>query len=190
MNFNLNFNDECIKHTKTDFVIVSQTGKEIPCHKFVLAARSTVFNAMFETEDSIEVSNGCIEIPDASEKALKAMVEFMYTKGYPENIYDVPRMDDKGDQEGNIVDCEILQELLVLSNKYDLKGLSEILLPSFIKRIDSDNCIEAYAFGIMHEYEKVKTAAFSIIVFNWDLLLAEKSRLESFSKSLLRKKRL
>ena len=178
MNFKLNFNDQCIKHTKTDFVIVSQSGKEIPCHKFVLAARSPVFDAMFEMKDTIEVSNGHMNIPDASEKALNAMVEFLYTNEYPEDIYEVSQKDDVGDQ----VDCEILQELLVLSNKYDLKCLSKILLPSFIKRIDGDNCIEAYAFGIVHEYEKLKTAAFSIIVFNWDLLLEEKSRLKTFSK--------
>ena len=69
-----------IKFIETDFVIVSKTGKEVPCHKFVLAAMSPVFDAMFDMKDSIEVSNGRIEIPDASEKALKAMVEFIYTR--------------------------------------------------------------------------------------------------------------
>ena len=77
-----------IKHTKTDFVIVSQTGMEIPCHKFVLAEMSTVFNAMFEMKDSKEVSNGKIEIPDVSDKALIDLVNFMY-------------MPDEDEDEGN-----------------------------------------------------------------------------------------
>ena len=51
----LSYGPIAIKHTKTDFVIVSQTGKEIPCHKFVLAAMSPVYDAMFEMKDSKEV---------------------------------------------------------------------------------------------------------------------------------------
>ena len=164
MNFELNFNG-LIKHTKTDFFIVSQNGKEIPCHKFVLAERSPVFDAMFEMKDSIEVSNGQIKIIDVSDEALEVMVQFIYSQILPS------------------VEVDLYQDLLILSNKYDLKVLAKTVLPKFINMIDSDNCIDAYAFGIVHEYKKVKTAAFSIIVFKWDLLLKEKSILKTFSKS-------
>ena len=81
----LSYGPIAIKHTKTDFVIVSQTGKEIPCHKFVLAAMSPVFDAMFEMKDSKEVLEGRIEIKDASDKALEEMVQFMYN---PEQFQD------------------------------------------------------------------------------------------------------
>ena len=31
-----------LKYSEPDFVIISQNGKEIPCHKFILAHRSQV----------------------------------------------------------------------------------------------------------------------------------------------------
>ena len=73
MAFYLKF-DGPLKHLDTDFVIVSQTGKEIPCHKFVLAMKSPVFDAMFDMKDSKEVVESRIEIPNISDEALQAMV--------------------------------------------------------------------------------------------------------------------
>ena len=178
-----------IKHTKTDFVIVSKNGKEIPCHKFVLAGMSPVFDAMFGMKDSKEVSNGRVEIPDASEKALKAMVRFMYTKDEDDDIDDDDEDENKDEDENQDEDenkdddeVDFRQEMLVLSNKYDLKDLAKYYLPEFIKKIDRDNCIEAYAFGIDQNYKKVKNTAFRIIVFNWDLLQAEESKLKTLLK--------
>ena len=150
MNFNLNFNGR-IKHTKTDFVIVSQTGLKIPCHKFVLAEMSPVFDTMFGMEDSQEVLNGRIEIKDVSDEALEAMVEFMYSQKLQ-------------------LDIDIYTDLLILCNKYDLKILAEKLVPKFIENIDIDNCVNAYFFGILHEFETVKNSALGIILFNWDIL--------------------
>ena len=195
-----------IKHLETDFVIVSKTGKEIPCHKFVLAAMSPVFEAMFDMKDSIEVSNGKIEIPDASEKALETMVDFMYNHDEDEDEYedddededededvnddedvDEDVNDDKDDDEDdNMGDDEddICQELLVLANKYDLKALAKKHLPRFIKNINGDNCFDAYAFGYLHEFKKVKNAALKLIVFIWDILKADKeaqNKLKTFS---------
>ena len=161
----LNYGPIAIKHTKTDFVIVSQTGKEIPCHKFVLAAMSPVYDAMFEMKDSKEVLDGRIEIKDASDKALEAMVQFMYN---PEQFQD--------DQE------VLYDELLILSNKYNLKHLVKKILPKFKRKIDIENCIDAYIFGFVHEYKEVKEAAFNIIAFNWDILQKEESKLHPLSK--------
>ena len=90
------------KFHDSDFVIVSQTGKEIPCHKFVLAKKSPVFDAMLEMKESKEVSNGRIEIIDVSDQALEAMVNFMYTNDIQENE-------------------DVYEDLLILANKYDLK---------------------------------------------------------------------
>ena len=161
----LSYGPIAIKHTKTDFVIVSQTGKEIPCHKFVLAAMSPVYDAMFEMKDSKEVLEGRIEIKDASDKALEAMVQFMYN---PEQFQD--------DQE------VLYDELLILSNKYNLKHLVKKILPKFKRKIDIENCIDAYIFGFVHEYKEVKEAAFNIIAFNWDILQKEESKLHPLSK--------
>ena len=162
MNFDLNLHGP-IKHLPTDFVIVSQNGKEISCHKFVLAMASPVFDAMFDMKDSKEVLEGKIEIKDASDQALEEMVQFMYSQKF---------LDDQ----------DLYDELLILSNKYNLKYLASKILPRFVQKIDFENCIDAYIFGFVHEYEDVKTAAFHIIAFNWDILQAEESKTHPLSK--------
>ena len=162
MNFFLNIRGP-IKHLPTDFVIVSQNGKEIPCHKFVLAIASPVFDAMFEMNDSKEVLGGRIEIGDTSDKALETMVQFMY------NQDDEPK------------DENLFEDLLVLSNKYNLKDLAENIIPKFIANVDVNNCIEAYVFGFLHEFKIIKEMAFNIIVFIWERLQKdESSKLKQF----------
>ena len=164
MNFFLNIRGP-IKHLPTDFVIISQNGKEIPCHKFVLAIASPVFDAMFDMKDSKEVLEGRIEIKDTSNKALETMVQFMYN------------------QDELIVDKNLFEDLLVLSNKYSLKVLAENIIPKFIANVDVNNCIQAYVFGFLHEYEKIKEVAFNIIIFIWDRLQKdESSQLTQLSK--------
>ena len=137
--------DGPLKHLDTDFVIVSQTGKEIPCHKFVLAMKSPVFDAMLEMKDSKEVADGRMEIPDVSDEALEAMVNFIYSEKLDNDV--------------------VCQDLLVLANKYNLELLVKNILPEIISNLDVDNCIEAYAFGIVHKYKNLKISAFNIIAF-------------------------
>ena len=152
-----------MKYHDSDFVIVSQTGKEIPCHKFVLAMTSPVFEAMLEMKESKEVSNGRVEIIDVSDQALEAMVNFIYTNDIQENE-------------------DVYEDLLILANKYDLKKLAEKIIPKFVAKLDVDNCIEGYVFGFLHHYEKIKEAARMIIVSEWDWLQKEKKEeLKKFS---------
>ena len=42
-----------LKHT--DFILVSDSGKEFPCNKIILAFQSKVFEANFEMKESKEV---------------------------------------------------------------------------------------------------------------------------------------
>ena len=77
----------------------------------------------------------------------------------------------------------LCQDLLVLANKYNLKLLVKNILPEIISNLDVDNCIEAYAFGIVYKYENLKMSAFSIIAFNWKMLQDDKEmKLKILSK--------
>ena len=166
MNFNVKIEGPINGLKHTDFVIVSESGKEIPCHKFVLAMKSTVFEAMLDMQDSKEVLTGRVQINDASDEALEMMVSYIYNT-------DI-----------QIQDEDIYQDLLVLSNKYNLKKLADNILPKFMANIDVDNCIDAYVVGFQHEYEMIKEVAFNIIVFIWERLKKEESsKLKQLSKS-------
>ena len=101
---------------------------------------------MFDMKDSKEVSEGRVQINDVSDEALQAMVDFIHT------------------QEIQLEDTEVVQDLLVLSNKYNLNSLSEKMLPKFIQNIEVDNCVDSYFFGFMHEYESIKLVAFHTIL--------------------------
>ena len=135
---------ENLEHT--DVTLISATGQEIPCHKFILGARSPVFKAMFNFNGS-STATGQIEIPDASTEALKALRKYLYTDSVDNN--------------------DISQDLIALSDKYNLVNLQELCLPIFIKTIDIDNCLQMYYFGYLHNIEQIKTTAFNILRKNW-----------------------
>ena len=90
----------------TDFILVSDTGKEFPCNKTVLALQSKVFERNFEMKESKEVQEGRMKIPDISDKTLEILVTFMYTH--------------------ELNDDDVSIDLLVLADQYDIETLRQI----------------------------------------------------------------
>jgi len=129
----------------SDITLVSSAGQAIPCHRFVLAVRSPAFKAMFSQMEQVfqEVS------VDASTEALKAMVKYMYT-----DCLD---------------DADITEDLMKLAEKYELMQLKELCLPLFVKKIRVDNCLKAYIYGALHNYEPLKLEAFNMLDQNWKM---------------------
>ena len=108
----------------TDFILVSDTGKEFPCNKTVLALQSKVFERNFEMKESKEVQEGQMKIPDISDKTLEILVTFMYTQ--------------------KINDEDVSIDLLVLADQYDIETLRKIgkKLPVLMFLIKIDISIE------------------------------------------------
>ena len=111
----------------TDFILVSDTGKEFPCNKSVLAFKSKVFERNFEMKESKEVQEGRMKIPDISDKTLEILVTFMYTH--------------------DINDGDVSIDLLVLADQYDIETLRKIgkeitKLPFLMLLIEIDISIE------------------------------------------------
>ena len=145
----------------TDFILVSDTGKEFPCNKTVLALKSKVFKANFEMKDSKEIQDGQIKIRDISDKALEVMVTFMYTH--------------------DIKDEDVCIDLLVLADQYDIETLRKIAVPKIIQQLDRDNCLDVFICAKLHKYEDVETAAFKAIFTDVEFIL-ERSRLKTLIK--------
>ena len=148
----------------TDYILVSDTGKEYPCNKTVLAFHSNVFKANFEMKDSKEVQEGQMKIPDISDKSLEIMVTFLYTHDI--NDEDV---------------CTNCIDLLVLADQYDIETLRKIGVPKIIQKIDQDNCLDVFICAKLHKYEDVEIEAFEVIFTNMEFLL-ERSRLKNLIK--------
>merc|ERR1712088_390389 len=61
----------------TDVTLVSTNNQEVPCHRFILAARSPVFKRLFASQAA--TGELLRESIDSSTEALKAMVKYLYT---------------------------------------------------------------------------------------------------------------
>ena len=61
----------------------------------------------------------------------------------------------------------INEDLMTLADKYELTQMKEFCLPYFVKKIHADNCLKAYVYGHLHNYEPLKFAAFHTMDENW-----------------------
>lgn len=93
------------KRRLTDFAVVC-AGREIPCHRAVIAEASPVFEAAL-TGSMREVSEGRFEIQGAEPNVVEGMLFFLY----------------KGELEKNKADATYLVKLLTLADLFGVKAL-------------------------------------------------------------------
>ncbi|CAJ1409885.1 unnamed protein product [Effrenium voratum] len=94
-------------------------GKTFPVHRAVLAAASTVFAAMLDTEMKESQAREII-ISDSDEESVQHMLEYIYTGCVAERA-----------------GCG----MIVLGHKYDIPGLVEYASPVALGNITPDNCV-------------------------------------------------
>ena len=62
---------------------------------------------------------------------------------------------------------DINEDLMTLADKYELTQMKELCLPYFVKKISADNCLKAYIYGHLHNYEPLKLTSFQTLDENW-----------------------
>ena len=108
----------------TDFNL--RCGEELfPCHKFILASRSTVFKAMFGNNAFAENAANEANIRDSSPKTVKDFLVFLYTDEL-----------DKADLNS--------VELLLMADKYNVVGLKINCEKALSKTVDTSNAIKLF----------------------------------------------
>ena len=137
-----NFNPNSLEHT--DVTLVSSDKQEVPCHRFILAARSPVFKKLFAAQSA--TSEPIRESIDASADALKAMIKYLYT---------------------DILEGPVNEDLMNLADTYGLSQMKDLCLPFFVLKVRGDNCLKAYIYGHLHNYEPLKAKAFAAMDENW-----------------------
>ena len=110
-----------LNEDKSDIKIVCDE-EEFPCHKFILSARSDVFETMFATKESREELEGILKIEDISAHTMRTFLNFMYKDAL--NTEDID------------------SHLLLAAEKYNVKRLINICLRHLLKNIDSSNVME------------------------------------------------
>lgn len=106
----------------TDLTVISADGKKLLVHKGILAARSPVFEAMFEHE-MLEKKQNSVEIKDIDHVVLLELFRFMYCR-----------------KVNNIE--TLLCELLRAAEKYSVEGLKITCEETMLLNLDKKNAIE------------------------------------------------
>ena len=111
--------------SNSDFEIVCGQGEEtkFKVHKLILATRSSVFKAMFNSiADNKESQNGQVKVPDIDPVTMKALLKFIYTDFVSKN--------------------DITMALFYASDKYDLKKLTTFCEKVLMNHFDTENVID------------------------------------------------
>ncbi|XP_033230657.1 speckle-type POZ protein-like isoform X3 [Belonocnema kinseyi] len=109
---------------------------EFLAHKVVLAARSPVFQSMFEHEMKESLENQ-VEITDFKPEIVEKMLRYIYT----DNIEDLNEAD--------------AQKLLAIANKYALKRLKIICMKEISKSVNNvSEALEAFSIADQYNVEE------------------------------------
>lgn len=125
-----------------DFTINSQEGIKFKIHKGVLAAESSVFQAMFSNEMQ-EKKEGVANLEE-SHKVLKELLSFIYTRKV-ENLF------------------EVAEPLLIAANKYLIDDLKSICTAEILDQIEVENVIRLMILASEHNAQKLEEYAIEFI---------------------------
>jgi len=102
--------------------IIACGDKEFPCHKLILSARSSVFDAMFSHNMREHILNR-VEIKDLDVKVVQDMLHYIYS--------------------GQVIELESkAADLVTAAEKYDLKELKQMCVTSLCNSIRDDNVLD------------------------------------------------
>lgn len=128
----------------SDFVIESADGVKFNVHEIILCANSEVFKAMLK-ENTAESQNRCMKMVDVESEDLKHIIHFIYT-GTIENLEN----------------CNFIN-LMMLGDKYDLKGLTELCKHGLMCQLNRENVFEILAIADLYNCDELKLAALKYI---------------------------
>ncbi|KAI6221910.1 Speckle-type POZ protein B-like protein [Aphelenchoides fujianensis] len=135
------------KHEFSDGVL-AVGDEEFFISRAVLAARSSVFKAMF-TCGLKEATEGRVEIADFSADVVRRLLEYVYT----------------GRISGEL-DVETALSLLEAGNKYDVEGVKNLAQESLVGRIEVENVCELLVHADIYGAELLKQQCISFVALN------------------------
>uniref|UniRef100_A0A3P9I6N1 Kelch-like family member 23 n=1 Tax=Oryzias latipes TaxID=8090 RepID=A0A3P9I6N1_ORYLA len=116
-----------------------ESGEVFPCHRALLAARSSYFKVMF-TADMRERSNSFIKLTGVDCAALRALLDYVYTAQV--------RITDR-----------TVQSLLEAADLLQFTSVKQACEDFLIRLMDVDNCLGMHAFAELHLCTKLEREA-------------------------------
>jgi len=138
----------------TDIKILCE-GQSFECHMAILAARSPVFMAMFQS-DMKEKETRTVTIDDCKAGVVGEMLNFIYTGNVSSSHNSL---------------SDIASELLEAADKYQLDLLKNICEESLCSTLKVINCVEYLVLGDMYHTSKLKKTALRLVVENADSII-------------------
>ena len=128
-------------------------GQTFDCHQAILAARSPVFMAMFQSNMK-EKETKKVSIDDFKAEVVSEMLNFIYT--------------------GNVSTKDIgkiATELLAAADKYQLDLLKKLCEERLCSTLKVTNCVEYLVFGDMNQTFKLRSKALKLVAENVDSII-------------------
>jgi len=119
--------------------IIACGGREFPCHKFILSARSSVFDAMFSHDMREHVQNR-VDIEDLDAKVVLEMIKYIYSG-------QVTELDFKA------------ADLLTAAEKYDLEELKNMCVTNLCNSIRNDNVLDMLVLVETYDLPELRKSA-------------------------------
>jgi len=153
--------------TLTD-VIIKCDNKIIACHKAILSARSSVFQAMFQ-HDMRESKNNEIIISDLDYGTVRDMVKYIYS--------------------GRLTDLAEKSDLLLsAADKYDIKDLKDICCQHLSSNLSVEQVVDVLVLSDLHKATDLKQLAIQFLLQHKEEVFAQpdwKSKLKGHPDLLL-----
>ena len=141
----VNFEKFLFSDTLSDIQLIVGE-KVLYAHKFILAARSEVFEAMF-TQEKKENGENNVKIEDFTCEVVMEMLRYMYTH----KINEIEKM---------------LEDLLTLADKYLLKELKSLCESTLIENLSNSNICNLMLIANKYDLYNLKKKIISFIALN------------------------
>jgi len=134
----------------TDYTLVCE-GLSLPCHKFILGARSEFFRGLLDTGLS-ESNANTFKVTDVDHDTLMLLLEFLYTGTIQESPVDL------GGQQ--------VELLMNASDFYVVPALKSQCEEWLIKSIDTNNMVDRLIMGDTFSAERLRKIAKDMLIEN------------------------
>ncbi|XP_024376160.1 BTB/POZ domain-containing protein At3g56230 [Physcomitrium patens] len=152
----------------TDVELVTNDGLSIHAHRIVMATKSSVFRAIFESDALKEPHTGVVHIPELSHYELRYLLEFMYCAEIPADA-----MAEHG------------HALLMAADKYDIPVLSKVCEAFICATVSPSNVLDVLELATLTHATSLKETAINVILDSYEEVVFSKGYEDFASKNAL-----
>ena len=151
------------KMRDADFVLICN-GESVPCHKNILTAASSVFDAMLGNKMNKEAIEGKVHV-EISEEVGRAFVEYIYTAKLDKDILEREAV-----------------SFLEVGDKYQVPGLKELAEEEMIVQLTRENMVKLLALSDLYRAKELREATIKFTKLNMSWLREDQERMAELKK--------